>query len=561
MEETVASTSHRFSSRSLSGWAIATIVLYGATFMTFKLGPVWKLTYHEVFFTQPAREFRVTGDWLAPRILGEANYQKPPMTSWLIAAAMAVFQSDHETVVRLPSLLANLITALVVAAIAARWYGERVGLFAGLIQLTTIYALFQSRLAEADMPLCAAITLGMLCFVRGVIDHPDEQRTRRGWVWGYFVSAVIAFLLKGPIGPALIGLPCGCFALVSGRRGPWRFLLDPVGWVVLLVGCLAWPITMYLRDPSILDDFRAHNLERFTGSLGGGSEPIFYYLYVAPLLMLPWTILLIPGLRAGLRDPARSRELWRFLACWTGVAIALISASAWKHKHYVIPALPPGSIVAALGLVNLLDSRSRRMTRLLYVSGGLLLIAAVIGVAGGFWLGRPQIAAVAAAIGLSGLGLSLVARWTGQQRLEWTAASLFATVWVTIVWVESFVMPFHDRYRPQAELADSLNSRLEANTRIDLVALIDPQVIWYLRFPMSYTPSPKQYVTQVSRSDQATPRVVVGPRAILPELRQLGEVEFLSDPVPPHGLVAVRLDLPENRLSRTTPPGEQSISR
>jgi 4-amino-4-deoxy-L-arabinose transferase-like glycosyltransferase len=532
--------------RAISWKSALTIVVFGASLMTVRFGPGWVLTYHEVYFSQPAREFLEAGDWLSPKILGETNYQKPPLTCWLIAGSMWSFGSDAEWVVRLPSLLADQVAALTLAMLVARWYGDRVGLLTGLLHLTTFYSIFQSRLAEADMPLCAAVIVGMYCFARGAI---DDAGNRRAWALGYFAAAVAAFHIKGPVGPAFVGLPCGFYAILTRRRGPWRLLLDPFGWVLLLVGCVGYFVTVYLRDPTVLDDFRVHNLDRFTGAMPSEREGPLYYLYMGPLIFLPWTPLLVPGARALANDRDRPRDFWRFLACWAGVITTVITLSAWKHKHYVIPALPPLSILAALGLVRLEAIVRPAAVRTAFI-GGVVALLACCGAAVWGLSGRSALmTAVAPALAAGAIGSFVLAVTRLKNWRRGSVPAVFATAWVVVVLVQSLVMPLYDRYRPQTELAQQLESRRGREETVDFVALIDPQVVWYVVGPRSFTRSVEDYVSKIATEDRPGERLVVLPELCLKELRVLGSVETVVAPVAPNGLTAVRIRPDADRMA------------
>lgn len=533
----------------LSWGSIAWIAGFGATLMSVRFGPAWVLTYHEVFFAEPAREFLLTGDWIAPRIAGLANYQKPPLVCWWIAASMTLF-GNGEYAVRLPSLIADILNALFLGAIAARWYGDRIGRIAGLLQLTTFYAIFQSRLAEADMPLCACISGCMLCFCFGVLANPAGRNERRWWSVAYFAGAVAAFLIKGPIGPAFVGLPCGLYAIWSRRGDAWRFLLNPIGWGVLILGCLAWPLMAYVQDPHLLDDMIAHNLDRFSGSMEGGKEGPLYYLYMAPLIMLPWTPFVVGGLRSIGRDEPGRRELWRFLALWFAVPMIIISLSAWKHKHYAIPALPPATILAALGLSRALDSLGQPGRRRLVVAAvvlgvaGLVALVPGIGSASGRGFGpafTPALLAMAAGLVVLGVGFE---RLREPRRL----AVLFGTTWLVVVLIESFVMPRFDRYRPLTELARDLNTRLPPGAEIDLVCVEDPQITFYLDRPMKAAREYPEFLETLGDSDR-TVRYIVGPGNLLPDLQTLGEVEILAENVGPRAVAAAKLRLVAPKLA------------
>src|SRR5690606_25365129 len=113
-------------------------------------------------------------------------WDKPPLMHWSIAAAMAGFGTEAEWAARLPAMLSAVATALVIAGLAARWHGDRVGLLAGLVQSTGIYVFMQGRLAEADMMLCAAVAAAMASFAVAAADRGAGARPPRAWTLAYF---------------------------------------------------------------------------------------------------------------------------------------------------------------------------------------------------------------------------------------------------------------------------------------------------------------------------------------------------------------------------------------
>ena len=290
----------------LSRCSILWIALFGATMSLVDFGPGWALTYHEAYFAEPAREMLRTGDWLIPRIGGVPSWQKPPLTHWMIAATMGILHTEAEWAVRLPTVLCTILNALFIAALAARWHGDRIGRLAGLIQLTTFYGLFQGRLAESDMPLCAAISGAMMALAYGTIDRAslrlsrvalvvaDQCSAELGKHWSstssaiqesqpetalsrwwprlaFFAAAGLSTLIKGPFGLALIGGAAGLFAMTERRWNVWRFLLDPVGWLVMIALTIAWPLAAYRADPTILqpNGVRKKRVLGDEGSLNG----------------------------------------------------------------------------------------------------------------------------------------------------------------------------------------------------------------------------------------------------------------------------------------------------
>src|SRR5688500_18458076 len=172
----------------LSGRSSVLVVGFGLLLLLPFLGSSRAVSYHEMIFAQPAREMLAGGDWLQPRVADVANNHKPPLAHWLIAMAMLVTGSQSEFVVRLPSVVAALFTAWIVAGLAARWLGDRAGLLAGLIQLTTYYLLRFGKLAYADMLLCATVCGAIAAFMVAHVDSP-HGRGASGWLGVAFYLA------------------------------------------------------------------------------------------------------------------------------------------------------------------------------------------------------------------------------------------------------------------------------------------------------------------------------------------------------------------------------------
>src|SRR4051812_22818010 len=65
-------------------------------------------------WSQVAYEMQSRGDWIVPREQGDPFPSRPPLHSWLIAASCALCGTRDAWAVRLPSLLATLLTTLTV---------------------------------------------------------------------------------------------------------------------------------------------------------------------------------------------------------------------------------------------------------------------------------------------------------------------------------------------------------------------------------------------------------------------------------------------------------------
>jgi 4-amino-4-deoxy-L-arabinose transferase-like glycosyltransferase len=339
------------------------------------LGSGRVLTYHEVCFAQPAREMLATGRWLVPEIAGVVFPDKPPLAHWTVALSMAVF-CENEFAVRLPFALAGVLLALIVAELASAVWNPFIGAVAGFVQLTSYYTLMQARLAECDILLALAVAAGLTTFALVEVLGRTRSLVRILLLHG---CAAAAFLAKGPLGLAFLGMPIVAFLVLERRWSAFLGWLYPAGLVVSLVGILGWPIAAVWSRPDILEGWKRHNLDRFSGTLEGDATWPAYYLAMIPLLLLPWTPWTVLGWWKN-RSAPELREMRRFTVCWVLPGLLVISAASWRHKHYAIPLLPVLSLWTAVGLVDWFRSfrRAGGVSPLSSLSGSLRSPLAVV---------------------------------------------------------------------------------------------------------------------------------------------------------------------------------------
>lgn len=487
--------------RTLPHWGPLALVLFAVATLGANLGGARVLTYHEAVITQPAREMVATGDWLVPTFGGVVFPDKPPLATWLVAASGLLFGGFDAAVARFPAVLAAAVTAVLVATLGARLCGRAVGLVAGLVQLTSYGTLMQGRLAEPDMPLTACVTAAMTCFAVGfVLRRPDDERSRP-WIKAAFLTACgLAFLAKGPIALAFVGGGIGLYVVLARRWSAAAFLLSPLGWAMFLLATVGWPAAAYLERPEILDGWIVHNTGRFNGTLGNESNP-FYYATALPLLLLPWLPFTVGGtalLAKRFRDETDDRRgAWLFLACWFAFGAALLQAAAFKHKHYLLPLLPPLSLLTATGLTAWarVTWPSWRVpvafgaaTCLGVTLAGVLVERARPGL--GFDL-APTLAVLAA-----GVTAAYAASRFGAWRTHLGFA--FATAAAVAALVQTRTLPRFDSYRDQAEFARRVDRLVPDDASIAVVGLPESQVMLYLPVDSPRVDDPEAFRAMLS---------------------------------------------------------------
>jgi 4-amino-4-deoxy-L-arabinose transferase-like glycosyltransferase len=492
--------------KPLSMGSLLFVALFCATMLLPTLGGRRVLTRHEVFAAEPAREMLHGGsaiNWVIPHFAGIPRTVKPPTTGWLIAGSMALFHSEAEWVVRLPSGLSAMLMTVLIADLAARWLGRRVGLIAGLMQGTFVYVLMQGRLAEADMPMSAAVCLAMYAFARGVVLPnasnflpPPEHRgsEKNGYSGSYhiprwlpilfYLGAGLSFLLKG-VGIAFILAGVAAFIVWSAAEGrDWRrclrFLRSPTGLLLLAVMLVAWPAAAWHADPNIFKTFRKELIGRASGEFGE-RQPWYFYAGVVPVMLMPWLPCGIGAAMEGVRRQAFRGPVTQLLLCWFMPGLLILSASAWKHHHYVIPMMPPATLVMAAGMQRWLRSLKPQkawLGTLLWLTGCTIAIALVWRLAK---TGRSEIAIT---VGLLAVGGVVASQFIARARGAASITAIFATAWAVSFAVGFAVIPQFEDYRWSAELAKRANREVPAGQPIYLLDIGEHNTAFYLRLPL-----------------------------------------------------------------------------
>ena len=508
----------------MSGAAWGLLIVYAGSLFLWQLGSARTFTGHECFVAQAAREMLATGDWLVPRIGGQPWLEKPPLPHWVVASLGELAGEVSEFTARLPSVLAGLAGVLILAGLAARWFGPTHGLLTGLVQATTVYTATYARLAEADIYLWALVVGCLAIFGRkfaaraGEIRHSkseirhnsedpnskSEPNTPAGFGFrasdfGFsrarWFTAPLAFLVllgltqmvKGPLfGAVLVLAPCAALLVADRAWGGWRWFLHGPGLVLCAAISAAWPLAILVRYPETADLWWLHTFGRLDGDTCLNPKPAWYYFTTWPWQVLPWTLVMLPAMPGSLRrawDEPGSPD--RFLWLWFGSMFAVLSAVQAKHHHYLIYALPPCSFWAADGLLRL-----RR--------------------GAGGWLGRPRVHRVALAVGAIALaGFVLWAgkglpeyRWDGlalgtlvllgggltagaYARGRYCAAgvALFAAVWAGYAYVHTFVTAKADRYAEETALLRRVEAQAGPGRTVLVYGVEPSRVLLYLGRP------------------------------------------------------------------------------
>ena len=328
-----------------------------------------------------ARAMAETGDWVTPRLYGQPWFEKPILYYWAAAVGFWL-HLPAEWAARLPSAFAALAAAIAIGWLAKKHYGGRPNsisspvLLAPLVFATSVAAIGFARAATPDMLFSASIALAMASVASvfrkaGALRAADDQPAPavRGdrtslLLFGFFLG--LGVLAKGPAAVVLAGGAIAIWALVTKS---WRTafrVAHPIAIAAFCVVASPWYALCARRNPDFLRVFLwQHNVERYATPMFQHRQPFWYFAPVVLLALVPWTVLLWPALREGLR--LQREKSWAgspgfFFACWAVWPVVFFSFSQSKLPGYILPAIPPLALVCAAALFRAFaehESRTR----------------------------------------------------------------------------------------------------------------------------------------------------------------------------------------------------------
>ncbi|MFQ2272601.1 ArnT family glycosyltransferase [Aeromonas enteropelogenes] len=313
-------------------------------------------------FALVAKEMVESGQWLFPMRGGEIYPDKPPMFMWGIAIAY-LLTGSIKVAFLLPSLLAGLLTLVLVWDLGRRLWTPQVGFLAGLLLLFTVQFTLQAKTAQIDALVTFFITLGLYSFIRFLLCNGGWR-----WYWLGWFAAGLGIITKGVGLIALLVLIPAIWThwdkIRTASRSDW--LKGLAGPLCMLLAIGLWLVPMLLAvaqsgDP-VLQAYRDNILLRQTVTRYANSwhhvKPFWYYLTsVIPPFWLPLSLLL-PWLVVAWRKAIQGRDKRIILLLgYLVLVIVFFSVSPGKRGVYVTPGTPALALLSAPFIAALLARR------------------------------------------------------------------------------------------------------------------------------------------------------------------------------------------------------------
>lgn len=303
------------------------------------------------------------------------TYGKEPLPTWLGTGWMYL-GAEPLTAVRLVSIAAGLVTMLMIGLIARRFWDDRVAVVAAT--LYAVIPLFVVHDAIGIMePLVTAAAMSALYLQIRLAERPAFGPAL---LLGIAFAAALLTKESGKLALALLPLSLLCFDWkapgVRRRLAAWlggsalAFVIAVLGYSIMMLsdhwgdlGAAREVYGMYRPAGEALSDPWRHyetNWPLFRDALRG-------------YLTVPIALLFLVG--AGLALQARPRVAALLLG-WVAAPLAAAVLLAFNpYPRYIVMAVPPMTVLAALALVRVSERIARRWGPVVAAVAALLLVA------------------------------------------------------------------------------------------------------------------------------------------------------------------------------------------
>ncbi|WP_035352332.1 ArnT family glycosyltransferase [Edaphobacter aggregans] len=390
---------------------------------------------------------------VTPILYGQPWLEKPALYYW---RAMGFFKEFgvSDWAARLPSASATFVL-IVLIFLHMRRFRPGGHLDAALITTSCVAIVSFARGASTDMQLAAPFCIGMLGW------YAWYETGKKFWLFDLYFFGAAATLAKGPVAPFLA---LAIIFLFAGLRREWSLLRRTIwlpGLALYFAMVLPWYIAVQKHNPTFFRVFfKEHNLERFATNRYQHHQPVWYYIAVLVLGLMPWTVIAIRALIDSIdvsiaewkvrHKPQRYLGHTRagdafpeFLVLWALFPILFFSFSGSKLPGYILPSIPPLTILTA-DYLNRIRRRGLPGWLLWSHAAMCAILVFVLTLApqhmmyetlvpSAKWL----LSAAAAALGFAAIVVLIVRRWGVNQIATATLLPVVATL--------VFLLGFHGR--------------------------------------------------------------------------------------------------------------------
>jgi 4-amino-4-deoxy-L-arabinose transferase-like glycosyltransferase len=404
----------------------------------------------EVFYSLTAKEMAAKNEWLTPMIFGQPQFEKPPLTYWLLEYAFKTWGLSPFTARFFPAVFACLGVLAVYFLGLMGFKDERKAFLSAVVLATSAFFAGMGKTVFTDM----IFTVFILCaFLMFIVAYTDLRRMAVGFI-GFYVFCALATLTKSPLGFVIPQLAVVLFLLYQRQINFLKTWWVPIGIALYLIIALPWYLYMYHQygQAFIQEYFYNDHWRRLLVAEHRTNDHWYFYPMTMIAGLFPWSLFLFASwvdLFKRIKSPVPVLD---YLALsWILAVLVVFQCAHSKLASYILPLFPALALMTGNFLGNALSSihDRRKMQNLLCASFGILAVLGIVSMVAGQKMLKHYISSQmpmyflsGSLIALAGVGISLAFKERFQLALyvlALTICPIFLTAFMVRADLEGYV--------------------------------------------------------------------------------------------------------------------------
>jgi 4-amino-4-deoxy-L-arabinose transferase-like glycosyltransferase len=337
----------------------------------------------EVFYSLTAKEMAAKNEWMTPLIFGQPQFEKPPLTYWLLETAFKTWGESPFTARFFPAVFATFGVMAVYFLGLMGFKDERKAFLSAVVLATSAFFAGMGKTVFTDMIFSVFILYAFTFFVLG---FTDRRWQRVGFI-GFYVFCALATLTKSPIGFLIPQLAVILFLLYQRQINFLKSWWVPAGFLLYLTIALPWYAYIYHRygHAFIQEFFYNDHWRRLLVAEHKGNDHWFFYPVTMVAGLFPWSLFLLAAWVDLFKRLKSSVTAMDYLGLSWILAVLLVFQMAHsKLASYILPLFPALALMTGNFLGNALSQiqQRKKMQNLLCASFVILAILGIAAMAG-----------------------------------------------------------------------------------------------------------------------------------------------------------------------------------